>query len=184
MIDREVPRTMTKKSISSIAMLLCLVLVSTAMTGCKRKKEPLVTDTAIPAQTGGGDDLNTQTIDQIIWESVPASDLQTIYFDYDRSEIRADQMAKLQANATVIKGRAANVYTKIAGNCDERGTQEYNLALGERRSLAIRETLIQLGCDANKLVTVSMGEENPVDPASNEAAWSKNRRAEFFNGTK
>ena len=183
MVDREVPRTMTKKSISSIAMLLCLVMVSTAMAGCKRKKEPLDTGTVVPATTdnGGGNIGDTFVCG---WDSGPASDLQTIYFDYDRSEIRADQMAKLQANATVIKGRAANVYTKIAGNCDERGTQEYNLALGERRSLAIRETLIQLGCDANKLVTVSMGEENPVDPASNEAAWAKNRRAEFFNGTK
>jgi peptidoglycan-associated lipoprotein len=174
---------MTKKSISSIAMLLCLVMVSTAMTGCKRKKEPLVTDNTIPAQTDNGGGNIGETFEGIQWDSVPASDLQTIYFDYDRSEIRADQMTKLQANATVIKGRAANVHTKIAGNCDERGTQEYNLALGERRALAIRETLIQLGCDANKLVTVSMGEENPVDPASNEAAWAKNRRAEFFNGT-
>lgn len=176
---------MTKKSMySTIALLLCAVLMSTAMTGCKRKKEVLETQPVPTATDNGGDTLDSGDLGQIIWESVPASDLQTVYFDYDRSEIRADQMAKLQANATVIKARPANAYIKVAGHCDERGTQEYNLALGERRALAIRETLIQLGCDANRLVTVSYGEEMPADPGSSEAAWAKNRRAEFYNGSK
>jgi len=70
----------------------------------------------------------------------------------------------------------------VEGHCDERGTQEYNMALGERRALAVRDYLINLGVPGQNLLTISYGEERPVDPGHNEAAWAKNRRAEFSQG--
>src|SRR5690606_33230694 len=103
---------------------------------------------------------------------------------FDRSDIRGDQMGKLQSNATKIKARAANKIIQVAGHCDERGTQEYNMALGERRALAVRQALIQLGCDASRVVTVSYGEEMPAVAGSGEGAWSQNRRAEFNEATR
>lgn len=104
--------------------------------------------------------------------------LKTIYFDYDRSEIRADQRPVLQANANWLR-QHPDVSILIEGHCDERGTREYNLALGDRRADAARDYLVSLGISADRIDTVSYGEERPAAEGSNEAAWSQNRRAEF-----
>jgi len=87
-------------------------------------------------------------------------------------------MATLRGNADKIK-QVPGVIIQLAGHCDERGTQEYNLALGERRALAVREHLIQLGISGNRLITISYGEESPAVMGSGESAWAKNRRCEF-----
>jgi peptidoglycan-associated lipoprotein len=84
----------------------------------------------------------------------------------------------LKANADMIK-KYPKVMIQIAGHCDERGTQQYNLALGERRALAVRDYLIQLGIPGAQLATISFGKEQPADPGKGEAAYAKNRRAEF-----
>ena len=97
---------------------------------------------------------------------------------YDSSEVNDAGRAILQANAAVLKKYPSWVIT-IEGHCDERGTAEYNLALGERRAVAARTYLISLGIDANRLRTVSYGSEFPFDPAHQESAWSRNRRAHF-----
>ena len=73
-----------------------------------------------------------------------------------------------------------DVYFTIEGHCDERGTAEYNLALGDRRAQSTKNFLVDLGIDATRISTVSYGEERPVDPRSNEEAWAKNRRAQFM----
>lgn len=171
---------MTKMSLfKTFALTLVVALMATGATGCKKKKsEPLDTTPVPPAvSTTTGDGQSTPDLDRLIWTK--ATDLETIRFDYDRSDIRPDQMAKLQSNAAKIKARPGNVMIQVEGHCDERGTQEYNMALGERRALAVRQYLIQLGCDGSRIVTVSYGEEMPVAHGSNEAAWSQNRRAEF-----
>ncbi len=103
--------------------------------------------------------------------------LRNIYFDYDRSEIKPEFRPTLEEISTWMKGHARGLL--IEGHCDERGTNEYNLALGERRALSVRRYLIGLGVDPNRLHTISYGEEKPVDPGHTEAAWAKNRRAEF-----
>ncbi len=102
-----------------------------------------------------------------------------VYFDFDSSNIRGDQKSTLSTVADCLKGNSGNV--RIGGHCDERGTEEYNMALGERRASAVRKYLTNLGVPASKLSTQSYGEESPAVRGSNESAWSKNRRAEFEN---
>lgn len=104
--------------------------------------------------------------------------LRTIYFDYDRAEIRADQRATLQANAAWLRDHP-DVRILVEGHCDERGTREYNLALGDRRAQAARDYLISLGVPAARIETISYGEEQPLVQGANEAAWSQNRRGMF-----
>lgn len=105
--------------------------------------------------------------------------LRTVYFDYDQSGIREDQRAVLVANADWLKANPKYV-VEIGGHCDERGTTEYNLALGDRRANAIKDYLVGLGVNGSRLEIVSYGEERPSAPGTGEAAWSKNRRAEFL----
>ncbi len=103
---------------------------------------------------------------------------QNIHFDFDRYDIRPDARETLNA---ISKYLLANpkMQVMIEGHCDERGTREYNLVLGEQRALSTRRFLVTLGVSANRLHTVSYGKDKPIDTASNEDAWMKNRRAEF-----
>jgi peptidoglycan-associated lipoprotein len=102
----------------------------------------------------------------------------TVHFDYDKSTIRTDEKPKVAAVADYMKGNTA-VAVLIEGHCDERGTEEYNRALGERRALALREELAHLGIDANRVDTMTFGRDRPVDTGHSEAAHAKNRRGEF-----
>lgn len=106
------------------------------------------------------------------------SPLRPVFFDYDSSEVSDPGRAILQASAAVLKKYPAWVIT-IEGHCDERGTAEYNLALGERRAMSARTYLMSLGIEASRLRTVSYGSEFPFDPGHQESAWSRNRRAHF-----
>jgi peptidoglycan-associated lipoprotein len=101
-----------------------------------------------------------------------------IYFDFDSFELKPEARAILQQKAELLK-KYKNLRLVIEGHCDERGTEEYNLALGERRARAAYEFLILLGVESNRLQIVSYGEEFPADPGHNETAWAKNRRDEF-----
>jgi peptidoglycan-associated lipoprotein len=104
-------------------------------------------------------------------------DLQAIYFDFDRSEIRADQRESMRANGTKINGMSGNI--TIEGHTDERGSEEYNLALGERRATSIQRYLADLGVSSSRLSTVSFGESRPAVQGHDESAWRYNRRGEF-----
>jgi peptidoglycan-associated lipoprotein len=105
------------------------------------------------------------------------SQLQPVFFDYDKSDIRSDQMEVLQADAQILK--QVNNRVQIQGHCDERGTEEYNLALGDRRARMVREYLSSLGIAAERLDTISYGESRPFEKDHNENAWRENRRAHF-----
>ena len=107
-------------------------------------------------------------------------DLTTIYFDFDKYDIRPDQREGAKADAAKIKGMSGNVV--IEGNCDERGSEEYNLALGERRADAVKRYLVDLGVPASRLSTVSFGESRPAVQGHDESAWKYNRRADFSAG--
>jgi peptidoglycan-associated lipoprotein len=108
-------------------------------------------------------------------QSVP--ELKTIHFDYDKSAIRAEDTAILKANYQYLKTNDVRVL--IEGHCDERGTTEYNIALGERRANATKRFLVDLGLDPARVDIITYGEERPLVRESNEAAWAQNRRAEF-----
>lgn len=103
--------------------------------------------------------------------------LKPIYFDFDKAEIRRDAQQTLRENSQWLE-RNRDKRVSLEGHCDERGTNEYNLALGERRARAAFEYLRSLGVPKEQMSTVSFGEEIPADPGHNEAAWSKNRRVE------
>ena len=104
---------------------------------------------------------------------------QTVYFDFDKSTVKPGEIGKLETVASEMKGMAGKAL-RIEGHCDERGTEEYNRALGERRAQAVREKLVSLGLNADMIVTISFGEDQSADPGHNEAAWSKNRRGEII----
>jgi peptidoglycan-associated lipoprotein len=137
--------------------------------------EPIAEPTGVPPEpTITGDPLRSSDIDAINKNSP----FQPVFFALDSSEIDAAGQQTLNANAGVLKKYPEWVIT-IEGHADERGTAEYNLALGERRAMAARTYLVSLGIPADRLKTVSYGKEFPFDPAHNEAAWAKNRRAHF-----
>lgn len=165
-----------------VMYLMCVALAVSLGTGCKHKQPALDLNpegtgaSTIPA--GGPEGTGQPTIDLSDVVFNPATGVKTVYFDYDSSSLRADALSTLSQNAEVIK-QAPGVLIQIAGHCDERGTQEYNQALGERRALAVRDHLITLGIPASQLVTISGGEEFPAVMGSTEAAYAQNRRAEF-----
>jgi peptidoglycan-associated lipoprotein len=103
----------------------------------------------------------------------------TIYFDFDSSTIKESEGAKLQDVANYFKDNKKVEGLIMEGNCDERGTEKYNLSLGERRALAAREYLANLGVDPHRLKTVTYGASKPVDTGHDEAAWKQNRRDDF-----
>ena len=104
--------------------------------------------------------------------------LDTVYFEFDQATLSDLSKDTLARNADWLRNNP-NVRVQVEGNADERGTPEYNLALGERRAESVKSYLTSLGIDGNRLVTISYGEERPVDPGHNEDAWAKNRRVDF-----
>jgi peptidoglycan-associated lipoprotein len=103
---------------------------------------------------------------------------QDIYFDFDKYDLRTDARTILDRKASFLN-QNSSVRVQIEGHCDERGTNEYNLALGERRANAAKQYLTTAGISAGRLSTISYGEERPLDPGHNEAAWARNRRDHF-----
>jgi peptidoglycan-associated lipoprotein len=102
--------------------------------------------------------------------------LKDIHFDFDKFDIRPGNAVILKENAEILK-KYLKVKIQIEGHCDERGTNEYNLALGERRANSTKNYLVSLGISPDRISTISYGEEKPLDPGHNEEAWGKNRRA-------
>jgi len=103
---------------------------------------------------------------------------EMVYFDYDSSQVRESERMKVERVAEFMKSKASQSLI-VEGHCDERGSNEYNLALGERRALAVRAYLIGLGVDGERIQTKSFGEERPAAMGHDESSWSQNRRAEF-----
>lgn len=141
------------KKFSGLIAVSVLILVSTV--NCQNKK--------VASNSGDGNGSN--------------SGLRSVYFDFDNSLIRNDQVPVLQSNANFIKSNSGAV--SVEGHCDERGTNEYNLALGQRRADSTRDYLVNLGASASAMRTVSYGEEKPVCSESDESCWWKNRRVDF-----
>jgi peptidoglycan-associated lipoprotein len=126
----------------------------------------------VPAPAVSEDPMASRSIDDLNRDSP----FQPAFFDYDSAELSADARTILDANAAILKKYPAWAIT-VEGHCDERGTAEYNLALGERRAVAAQSYLVSLGISTNRVRTVSYGKEFPFDPGHDEAAWGRNRRA-------
>ena len=148
---------------------------NTSPGGTPAPPTPVPDTTPIPPEPKISDDpLVSGDLDQINKNSP----FQPLFFPLDGFEVDAAGQQVLQANAAILKKYPTWIIT-IEGHCDERGTPEYNLALGEKRALAAKAYLVSLGVPADHLRTVSYGKEFPFDPGHDESAWSKNRRAHF-----
>jgi peptidoglycan-associated lipoprotein len=146
----------------------------------KKKVEPRPTRAPEPPTTPPKKEETPTRPD--IPEKIPLGDIggvQRIHFDYDKSDIKPEYVDDLKKNAEFMKKNPQYKYL-IEGHCDERGSNEYNIALGERRANATKKFLIGLGVDADRMITKSWGEEKPLDLGKTEAAYALNRRAEFF----
>ena len=135
---------------------------------------PVQEPTSVPPEPVAEDLIASGSIDDINRNSP----LKPAFFGFDSAEIDGTGQQVLQQNAQVLK-KYANLQISIEGHADERGTAEYNLALGERRAVAARNYMVSLGIPADRIKTVSYGKEFPFDPGHNEEAWAKNRRAHF-----
>jgi len=136
--------------------------------------EPIAEPTIVPPEPVRDDAITSASIDDLNRNSP----LKPVFFEYDSSELTGDAPTVLNANAATLK-RYPTWTVTIEGHCDERGTAEYNLALGERRAVTARAYLVSLGVSADRLRIVSYGKEFPFEPGHDEGAFSKNRRAHF-----
>jgi peptidoglycan-associated lipoprotein len=107
-----------------------------------------------------------------------SQNVKDVYFDYDKSDVRADQQGSLQADVQFLSAHPSVNFT-IEGHCDERGSTEYNIALGDKRANAVKNALVAAGVNASRIKTISYGKEKPFCSESNEACWQQNRRGHF-----
>jgi peptidoglycan-associated lipoprotein len=136
--------------------------------------QPVNEPVPVPPEPVAEDTIGSKSLDDLNRDSP----LKPLFFELDSADVSGEGQQILQANASIIKKYPAWQIT-VEGHCDERGTAEYNLALGERRALAAKNYLVSLGIPADKIRVVSYGKEFPFEPGHDESAWSKNRRAHF-----
>jgi peptidoglycan-associated lipoprotein len=147
--------------------------------GMLKPTDPLKIDQGITAQPTGIP-MNDANAHQGWIEDAQALKADTVYFDFDSSVIKGVEKPKVSAVADYLKANAGKA-VRVEGNCDERGTEEYNRSLGERRALAVREELVRLVVDPKDVDTKTWGKDNPANaPGHDESAWRKNRRDEFI----
>ena len=150
------------------------VATTTAPSRPPAPPEPVAEPTIVPPEPVRDDAISAASLDDLNKNSP----LKPAFFDLDSSDLTASAQRALDENAALLK-RYASWSITVEGHCDERGTAEYNLALGERRAIAARAYLVSLGIPADRLRTVSYGKEFPFDPGHDESAFAKNRRAHF-----
>jgi len=168
---------------------LCLLGITILLAGCGNKRPPAVA-TNQPRNTGGqrpqavGDMPEVSPLDKEgavgrdFSETGEGGPLADIHFEYDEAGLTDQAKATLDHHAQWLQAHAG-VRVRIEGHCDERGTTEYNLALGDRRATAAREYLVSHGLNAGRVTTVSYGKERPLDPGRSDAAFARNRRDHF-----
>jgi peptidoglycan-associated lipoprotein len=158
---------MRRASVGFVAVGMALVLM-----GCPAKKKEGLADSS-QSQFGQGGSLGNVQKGLEPGEGGPLGD---VHFDYDRYDLRSDARTTLQANADWLKQNSSN-RVEVEGHCDERGTVEYNLALGAKRAKAVRDYLVTLGISADRISTISYGEELPLCRDTAEDCYARNRRA-------
>jgi peptidoglycan-associated lipoprotein len=162
--------------------LLCVfalaVFFGLVLGGCG-KKAPKPSETVATEGLGPAESLDTEATDMSATvEGRTSGPMLPLYFAFDSSTIEGDQIARLEKNADFLKSHAA-VEVRIEGNCDPRGTHEYNLALGERRAQSAKKYLVNLGVAGGHLTTISWGEEKLLLFGHDELSWAQNRRDDF-----
>ncbi|MFA6196367.1 MAG: OmpA family protein [Sulfurimonas sp.] len=160
-------------------VLSSVVVAVLVFSGCS-SKEPSV-DASSGANTGVGSEsaktMNGETNEMRIARL--EKQFSSVYFDFDKFDIRADMQSKVSDSATLAKTEAKDLTIKLEGNCDEWGSDEYNFALGLKRAEAVKKSLVTSGVDASKITMVSYGESNAVCTEKTKDCWSKNRRVDY-----
>jgi peptidoglycan-associated lipoprotein len=180
---------MTRRWMTVMMVLLALAMVGTT-TSCKRKpkKPPMDPNAGLlsdrvqigtdefgnPIYGSPGETLPARTDNA----EIAASQFEAVYFEYDSPQLNPSEQGKIDAVVAYLQANPTQGVV-VEGNCDERGSNEYNLALGERRSLAVRAAMVSAGIDGARVQTRSYGEEKPIAFGHDEASWRQNRRAEF-----
>lgn len=187
------------KAIKFTSLLIVALAFTIGATGCKKKPTGItpipgtgykVTDTGMKGIDGGGTignppEIGGGALPTGLNDLTPFNQdratlaVNVVHFDYDSSVVKSSEKGNVEAVAAYMKSAPANVALLIEGHCDERGTEEYNRSLGERRALALREALVADGVDSQKVTTRSFGKDRPVDTSNTEAGMAKNRRGEF-----
>ncbi len=186
-----------------VCMLVLILMVGVGIlieSGCARKSVKVLGKAPLPAEQikevptgpvskapGANATVSEATIpgerpsaglEKAISEGRTSAPMLPIYFDFDRFNIREDMKTRIEDNAKFLLDHP-EIKIEIQGNCDERGTNEYNLALGEKRAKSAQAYLVNMGVSPDRIKTISFGEERPLDPGHNEKAWAKNRRDDF-----
>ena len=173
-----------KKSRSLVVLVLLAMVI--AFSGCSSKGKPKdeagpggtpgISGTGGTGQPGGEGPGGASGGTGAQVSGMPSERL--VYFDYDRSDIRPDARGVLEAHAAFLAAHPTNI--RLEGHADERGSREYNLALGERRAESVKRTLVIMGVTESLMNSLSYGKERPIDSGHNEAAWQRNRRVEII----
>ena len=165
-----------------------IVLVAAALAGCASKEtktEAQVDDRSVnqPKSNMGQAPVTTPRGSDTVGRGDPLKQGQlaqrSVYFDYDSNSVKDEYRGLVQAHSRYLTADKRDAKIRIEGNCDERGSREYNLALGQRRAEAVKKVMTVLGVNDNRIETVSYGEEKPVAQGHDEQAWSQNRRADI-----
>ena len=174
------------------ALVVALLGLATLVGACGKKADPNMTPapvsesttpsttpTATPPRTNADSIARAEAARHEAERAVLVNQLaETIHFDYDQFVIGADDTGRLDRKAAILKANPA-LRIRVTGHADERGSDEYNLALGMKRAVAAKDYLVRLGVDASRIEVASLGREVPLDPSPTEAAYAKNRRDEF-----
>jgi peptidoglycan-associated lipoprotein len=190
MISRDTRSYLSRRALSSLWVIPLLIALFTA--GCSKKDEGVETDPS--AGDGSTIDLPTETLPDPDFPGEgtgqggvdsgdlsgddTAIELEDVFFDFDKADLDAEDRAVLSRNSGLLRS-AETARILIEGHCDERGTVQYNLALGEKRAKQARDYLVSLGVSAGRIEVVSYGKERPFANGSGESVWSQNRRAHF-----
>ncbi len=156
-----------------VRIALFSALAAMTIAGCAKK--PQDTQPLLPS---GSSEFMEEDVTGTLAGPVRVPELKTLYFDYDRYNLRADQQPTAKANVGHIEKHAEWKQIVVEGNCDERGTEEYNLALGDKRANAVADYYIRLGVPSARVITVSFGSSRPAVQGHDESAWKFNRRVD------
>ncbi|MDZ4722808.1 MAG: OmpA family protein [candidate division Zixibacteria bacterium] len=165
-----------KKTLLTVLLLAVAIVAS----NCGKPKPTVeeTTTTTPRTETPTPVDTTSRPVEPPVQPSLQESQFQTVYFDFDQFNLRSDARAALDANYQLLT-EFPDVIVRIEGHCDERGTVEYNLSLGEKRARSAMDYLVGRGLSANRASVISYGKERAKIQGSNEDAWAKNRRSEF-----
>jgi peptidoglycan-associated lipoprotein len=173
---------MMKKNITLVGMFIVAVFTLIIFSGCAEQKavvtEGTAQEQAAPAQLAATTQVQSANVEPTATAEAEIA-VKDIFFDFDKSNISPDAREILNGDADFLL-KNSNSKIVIEGHCDERGTAEYNMALGQKRAQEVKKYLVNLGIKEPRITTISYGKERPFDPGHNEEAWAKNRRAHFL----